>query len=145
VKLMRQNNTYKTVYHFTASHLLPGIKKNGLTKGKTPVMQGNGVLGFLDHQQWLTTDGNPINISVLDAGTFFYSRRAVKIKIVIPASFVKNLVSFDKVVEDINNMENCSALPGFDDFKEETSSWYIYKGDIPRIWIREIRHTGISK
>jgi hypothetical protein len=47
----------RTLYHFTASHLLPAILEKGLTKGVIPwTMDAQGRVGFVPGWQWLTVD-----------------------------------------------------------------------------------------
>lgn len=46
------------LYHFCAKHFLPGILRDGLTLGVTPVIE-NGLLRFEIGQQWLTAEKDP--------------------------------------------------------------------------------------
>ena len=124
-------------YHYTAKQFIQGIKQEGLTLGKTPIIR-NGVLSFLSNTQWISKDGDPENQLWAIPVSISYTRREYRLKINIPKPFLKNIISMTDFMEKYSEI----LFDGFNDYPEETEKWFIYNGHIPSRWIEQIRKTG---
>ena len=123
-------------YHYTAKQFIEGIKKYGLTMGKTPIYD-KGKLTFISNTQWITKCGDPDKQLWAIPVTIKYSRREYRLKINIPKPFMKNIISMETFMKKYKKL-----LPdGFNNFPEETKNWFIYNGHIPNKWIEQIRRT----
>ena len=124
-------------YHYTANQFIEGIKKHGLTEGKTPVID-KGELAFLVNTQWITKCADPDKQAWAIPVDISYTRREYRLKINIPKPYMMHLIDMSVFYERFKDL-----LPdGFNDFPEETDKWFIYNGDIPSRWIEQIRKTG---
>lgn len=117
------------LYHFCAKHCLPGILRDGLTLGATPVFE-NGLLRLEMGQQWLTAEKDPRKQSWNTHNLVKYNRTAVRLTVRIPDSYRKKLVKATDLAK---------ALPPegryiITDYAG-SDAWYIYKGRIPPKWI----------
>lgn len=123
-------------YHYTAKHLLPGIKKEGLTKGRTPrKTEELDKFFFVSGIQWITKDGNPYNQRWGDSKQRLgYDRNEVLIKINIPKNKIEKVFPMEYICDELGEF----MMPGFNDFPEETKDWYCYAGNIPKEWIERI-------
>lgn len=127
-----------TFYHYTAKHLIPGIKKEGLTKGVTPIRtqkQGIDRLSFLTSTQWLTISRDPREQDWAIGVSTPYSRNEARIKINIPNPYMKNVVAFDAFCKMCKDY----LWPDFDYDKQITKDWYVFLGNIPKQWIERVR------
>jgi hypothetical protein len=131
------------LYHWTAAHLIEGIKRDGLTRGRTPFFnEETNELDFLEGHIWLTSDGNYESQKWAIPVSINYSRRAWRIEVNIPGHRLGSVWSMKRVCEMLGD----GKLPGFDDHPEMTDYWYVHMGAIPRQYFKQIRcMTGGSK
>lgn len=127
-------------YHYTAKRFIEGIKREGLTKGVTPIID-NGKLLFLQNNQWITKNRNPEQQLWAIPQKISYSRREVRLKINIPKPYLKYIIT----MEDFVNRFKDFLPDSFNDFPEESKDWFIYHGQIPYSWIEEYRIIGVIK
>lgn len=123
-------------YHFTRRDAAHQIKREGLTKGVTPVKDKDQT-GFLKHTQWLTTVADQSDQKWTNGykSRFGVSRTAARVKINIPAPFMGNVMEFQEFCKLFKE-----HLPyKFDAYPELSKGWYVYLGDIPKAWIVNIR------
>lgn len=124
------------LYHFCPAHMVEGIKKNGLTLGKFPLL-GDGHTSFIDDCQWLTADPDPKNQSWATSHLIPYSRTAYRLTVEIPPSRVRKLYRALTFVKDLKP-EHREIVEGW----SGSEDWYIYKGKIPPKWIKKCERTG---
>jgi hypothetical protein len=114
------------LYHFTAKHLAKKIRKEGLTKGAIPISFDPPKIlwGYI----WLTSNHSWHQDPISHKGSLPYSRTEVRLTVHIPDN--GNLLKFD---------ENKNITPLYEDMTRygDPENWYIYKGIIPRGWIRK--------
>ena len=127
-------------YHYTAKRFIPGIKKHGLTEGRTPIINNEGYLKFIVGTQWISKESNPDNQLWAIPQEIDYSRRQCRLLIDIPEQFMKNVMSMDDFMEVAGHL----VPEGFNDFPDETKDWYIYYGRISSDWIKEYMNTGLT-
>jgi hypothetical protein len=122
------------LYHFAPTYLLEGIQKNGLTKGTFPVIRKYGPMRLLGPCQWMTNDMDFNNQSWATTRELIdYDRNDVRLMISIPKSSRIRLV------------RACDFIKGFPEDSRHivtdwpgSEHWYLYLGNIPSGWIREI-------
>lgn len=117
------------LYHFCAKHFLPGILRDGLTKGETPIIEG-GMMRLQMGHQWLTTEKDPRKQSWNTHNLVSYSRTAVRLTVSIPDSYRKKLVKATDLVKTLPP-EGRYIITDY----AGSEAWYIYKGRIPSKWI----------
>jgi len=122
------------LYHFTADQYLYGIRSEGLTKGRFPLIMKNQLI-FVKECQWLTTVSSYENQSWHDPehSTLPYDRRRNRLTINIPKDQRRLLLGWDSIKIGFGEY----FLDGFDE-NECCHHWYIYKGRIKPSWIRNI-------
>jgi len=118
------------LYHFTTATNADAIKKNGLTKGVTPVNEDEKI-AFIQHTQWLTIDPDVQNQSWATRGR---TQAVVKVNIPVPLAKEK-LIPFDIFCAALGERK----VKGFDAKPELTKYWYVYLGTIPPQWIVSVR------
>lgn len=121
------------IYHFTAAHLLPAIKRRGITMGTFPLHIGKRYK-LINNLQWLTSDPDKENQSWATKELIDYDRTAIRITVDIPEYFLENLVSAREFVKNFTG-ENKALVEEW----EGSESWFIYKGQIPPGWIVGVR------
>ena len=117
------------LYHFCAKRFLPGILRDGLTKGGTPIIE-NGIMRLQMGHQWLTAEKDPRKQSWNTHNLVTYSRTAVRLTVNIPDSYRKKLVNATDLVKTIPP-EGRYIITEY----AGSEAWYIYKGRIPPKWI----------
>jgi hypothetical protein len=123
-----QNGEGMKFYHFTATHLLPAIQREGLTKGVIPIIRDGKFYGFVGPCQWLTSNGS----FVQDWQTHShlpYRRNAVRLTIKIPKSHMDKVVPWSRL--DVPSHEVL-------DVAGDPENWMVFDGHIPAGWIREV-------
>ena len=117
------------LYHFCAKRFLPGILRDGVTLGGTPIIEG----GMMRHQmghQWLTAEEDPRKQSRNTHNLISCSRTAVRLTVSIPDSYRKKLVKATDLVKTLPP-EGRYIITDY----AGSEAWYIYKGRIPPKWI----------
>lgn len=117
-----------SLYHFTASRFVPGIMREGLTRGSIPVSLEPPRLLF--GYQWLTLNPDPARQEWAEGtGRLPYSRLEVRLKVKIPKPWRGLLLAWD----DVRHLSRLAdELSAFGD----PWNWRLYKGHIPPAWIR---------
>lgn len=122
-----------TLYHFTATRFLEGIKRDGLTKGVFPIFIDER-LSFLTQRQWLTKrEGFDQPWHDPEFTKLPYDRRQNRLTIEIPKSHRSQIQDWDHIKRTYGKY----FLPGFDSH-EDCANWVIYLGRIKPKWIKEI-------
>lgn len=124
------------IYHFTASIFLDGIFREGITKGKTPIIFKDHKALVLGHQ-WLTKK-RTFTQEWCQNDTLPYDRSEVRLDIKIPEAFQHNLMDYKKFEFWLGE----NKFPYFyeDDegnFCEDCVDWMVYFGNIPKQWIKK--------
>ena len=117
------------LYHFCAKRFLPGILRDGLTLGGTPIIEG-GMMRFQMGHQWLTAEKDPRKQSWNTHNLVSYSRTAVRLTVSIPDSYRKKLVKATDLVKTLPQ-EGRYIITDY----AGSEAWYIYNGRIPPKWI----------
>ena len=117
------------LYHFCAKRFHPGILREGLTKGWTPIIEG-GMMRLQMGQQWLTSEKDPRKQSWNTHNLVTYSRTAVRLTVNIPDIYRKKLVNATDLVKTLPP-EGRYIITEY----AGSEAWYIYKGRIPPKWI----------
>ena len=117
------------LYHFCAKRFLPGILRDGLTKGGTPIIE-NGIMRFQIGHQWLTAEKDPRKQSWNTHNLISYSRTEVRLTVSIPDSYRKKLIKATDLVKTLPQ-EGWYIITDY----AGSEAWYIYKGRIPPKWI----------
>ncbi len=127
------------LYHFTASRFIPDIKRDGLTLGMFPLLDDYGRLnGFLKPCQWLTDNRRPEQQSWATNRSLDYDRTEVRLTISIPKYHRMKLA---RAIEYVNSHHVAGSKGIVTDWPGH-EHWYMYFGNIPRGWIREIEKVG---
>ncbi len=117
------------LYHFTPEWMLPGIKKEGLTKGvlvtqfKPPK--------FKTGYQWLTINGD-WNQSWNAGSTLPYDRTEIRLTVKIPD--IHKIIKWTTGGRTLINPGIFEALSCYGD----PDNWYLYFGKIKPKWIKQI-------
>ena len=114
---------------FLRKTFLPGILREGLTKGGTPIIEGGMIRLQMGHQ-WLTAENDPRKHSWNTHNLVSYSRTEVRLTVSIPDSYRKKLVKATDLVKTLPP-EGRDIITDYGG----SESWYIYKGRIPPSWI----------
>ena len=117
------------LYHFCARRFLPGILRDGLTLGGTPIIEG-GMMRLKMGHQWLTAEKDPRKQSWNTHNLISYSRTAVRLTVSIPDSYRKKLVKATDLVKTLPP-EGRYIITDY----AGSEAWYIYKVRIPPKWI----------
>lgn len=123
------------LYHWAPRHLVDSIKRDGLTLGRTPCLEEDGSVGFLRGHNWCTTNKSYDAQNWARPLTIDYSRRAYRITINIPAHRESSVWTMDQIMAMLGD----KALPGFNDFPEETKDWRCFMGAVPPQYFTNIR------
>lgn len=117
------------LYHFTAKRFVKDIKKRGLLLGSIPISLDPPVIN--NGYQWLTSNESFDQPSLVGTGALPYSKTEVRMSVVIPDKKLGNLLKFD---------EHKELTPLYDDLTilGDPENWYVYRGMIPRGWIRRV-------
>ena len=118
------------LYHFTAAHLLPAVRKEGLTLGSIPVFKDERPVNLIPGFQWLTTNPS-FEQEWQSGGRLPYRRNAYRITVKIPRAHDGSLVPW---------LAMCPHIPGGDILNAlgDPENWMIFGGRIPPGWFREI-------
>lgn len=121
-----------TLYHFTSKYHLPGIEKEGLTRGDVPITPTGGY-----NAVWFTT--NKIIAKNAWAGGSVVNKLEVRITVELDTTDPKlhkwtNIVKSEKVEPWWADALNISGGGSAD-------NWYIYKGVIPPSMFKKIEQT----
>jgi hypothetical protein len=122
------------LYHWAADRFIASIKREGLTRGRTPFLK-DGKVDFIDGHIWLTDDGDWEHQTWAIPVSIPYSRRDWRIEINIPKHAEKNIWDRNKIKDLLGE----TMLPGFMDFPEITDHWFVHTGTIPRQWFKSVR------
>lgn len=125
----------KTLYHFTCSHQIEGVKKDGLTLGKIPLSQ----IHFKEHYQWLTSNPDWKQSWCENQILLKCDRTEWRLIIEIPDSHKINLLVW--IIAGPMLTPVFSILSMFGD----PHNWYLYDGDIPKNWFKKIEQKQSSK
>ena len=117
------------LYHFCAKRFLPGILRDGLTKGRTPIIE-DGMMRLQMGHQWLTAEKDPRKQSWNTHNLISYSRTAVRLTVSIPDNYRKKLIKATDLVKTLPQ-EVRYIITDY----AGSEAWYIYKGRIPPSWI----------
>ncbi len=122
----------KTLYHFASRIHMQSIKIDGLTQGAIP-------MGLFENPRmeygyrWLTL--NPEKAQSWTIGsTLPYDRTEFRATVTIPTSFECNLFWWLGFCSPEKNSIHIDLNDGGD-----PENWYVYRGNVPRQWIRSIR------
>lgn len=121
------------LYHFCPAHMVDDIRKYGLIKGMTPrKAKMPGEREIITNTQWLTLEPDPAKQSWATKEHITYSRTAYRVTVELPAKFAKKkLYRGLDFAEAIKYPELVTEFEGND-------KWYVYHGNIPKIWITEV-------
>ncbi len=111
------------LYHFCPAHILPGIKKEGITLGNIPLIKDNKVR-LIPDSQWLTKNDS-FDQEWEKYSTLPYRRNAYRITLKIPKTDIK-LIPWLFICRHKIFKETGEALNEFGD----PENWYIHKGRI---------------
>jgi len=124
---------FMKLYHFTAKRFLPGIQKEGLTRGGFPLLK-DGNIAMLSCCQWLTKrKGWDQAFHDPELTTLKYDRREIRLTIVIPKSRRVSLM-------DIHGMKRTfkgRLLSSFF-YDDDCENWFVFLGYVKAQWIRRI-------
>lgn len=119
------------LYHFCPEHMLPGIKKGGLTKGNIPLIT-KGKVRLLPKIQWLTL--NPSFDQEWEKySSLPYRRNDYRITLKIP-KLNENLGRWLSICQHPIFKETAEILNEYGD----PENWFIYKGRIRPGLFRDI-------
>lgn len=127
------------LYHFCPAHLLEGIKREGITLGKLPVILESGTLLY-DGCQWLTEEPDPAKQSWATSHAIGYSRTACRISIWIPKRHLRHLWKATDLVPILPER----SRPFITDWTG-SEAWYAFLGKIPAKWIQKIEQMNIKE
>lgn len=115
------------LYHFCPARMKNAILREGLTKGRYPLIESGGVAFGV---QWLTSERDPKKQTWATQNLISYSRTAYRLTINIPDSYQKKLLKALDWVEQFSegNRKAVTEWPGSD-------AWYVYLGKIPPKWL----------
>ncbi len=119
------------LYHFCPAHLLPSIKREGITKGSIPLII-KGKVTLLPDSQWLTIN-NSFDQEWEGYSSLPYRRNAYRITIKIPKT-ADDLIRWAVICQHLIFKETAEILNEFGD----PENWYLYKGRIKPGLFREI-------
>jgi hypothetical protein len=120
-------------YHFCPAHMLESILKDGITKGKLPIIIG-GKVQTADCCQWLTEEPDPEKQSWATSHMLPYSRTAYRLSIWIPKRGMKHLMRAEELLPNLPS-ESKRLITDW----EGSEKWFVYLGVIPPKWIETWR------
>lgn len=119
------------LYHFTAAHLLPSIRREGLTRGFFVRTAGSEVI-YDTHRIWLTSSPDwrqpwcDLRYSSLP-----FDRTATRILLSIPE---ENKPALERWVDIAHSCPLAVDLNAFC----QPQDWWLYNGRIPPEWFEQI-------
>lgn len=121
------------LYHFTAAHLWPSIRREGITRGVLPTLEQSGEIGITRGWQWLT-ENDSFEQSWCDSAhkSLPYDRNEVRITVCIPKAHRHTLMTW---------LEMATYLPltaAMLNSYGDPEHWFIFKGKIPPGWFRGV-------
>jgi hypothetical protein len=117
------------LYHFAPEHLIPAIKKEGLTEGVFPVLKDE-IWSLIPRCQWLTTEPDRRKQSWATRNLIQYDRTAYRLTIRIPNNRLKKLRQAAEYIKTFPENQR-----GIIESFEGSDHWYIFFGKIPPQWI----------
>lgn len=132
------------IFHFCCGKDCRGIRTDGITEGAIPTVRKaeehtkqkyNYVL--IKGWQWLTLDGDHDRQSWATKILIKENRTEYRLTIEIPEKEMDSLYDRDRLLELYPEVG-----PLFDEW-EGSENWRVFRGNIPKYWIRKIeRYTG---
>lgn len=131
-----------TLYHFCSERSIRGIMTDGITRGTVPGYmlvsaphgKKTGITCVTKGWQWLTTDGEPNGQSWATSKLIKENRLEYRLTIEIPEKELDSLYDKEKLLTVFPNHG-----PLFDEW-EGSKNWRIYRGSIPKYWIKKAEH-----
>jgi hypothetical protein len=120
------------IYHFTATHLVESIRREGVTLGLAPCFW-NGRLHFLQCI-WLTTNPSFTDQGWDTQGLIDYSRTDARFTIDIPECESGKLIHWKELYVKHRKL----PPPGFADIGR-TETWRVFEGIIKQEWIVDVQ------
>lgn len=119
-----------TLYHFTARRFLPGIRRDGLTRGFVPLSIDPPEV--LPGYPWLTTNGDWNQEWAEGTGRLPYKRNEVRITFAIPDESRCYVLHW--------LFHGPSMTPAFGELSAfgDPQNWRLYDGTVPAAWIRAV-------
>lgn len=120
------------LYHFTAAHLLDGIKNEGLTLGFVPLQLSPPK--FRRGLQWLTINSEWDQSWNGGSGLLNYSRTAYRLTVSLPNHRTDKLhrwLDYGKIMVPARMFETLNAYG-------DPQNWFLHFGPIPPRYIAEI-------
>lgn len=122
------------LYHFTAMRFAAGIRKEGLTKGGTPVVCGDGTIKMFTNTQWMTRDKKwDQAFHDPESKEWKYDRREMRLTIVIPKSQRFRLADKKGTIRIFKG----KLLPDFFSHPD-CDDWCLFYGTVKPQWIRNV-------
>lgn len=132
-----------TLYHFCCDRDMPGIRSQGITRGKVvdhkKSTSGKWVWVEFLGWQWLTYDKNRDRQSWATMKKIKYSRREYRFTVEIPEKEVGQLYDRDRLAKEIPGTEVL-----FDGWAG-SENWVVYRGKIPKYWLKKLEHWNKEK
>lgn len=129
------------LYHFCAPQFLEGIRREGLTLGRTPFQLPTGRLGFIQGTQWMTVNPdfeqawNPMD-------TIRYDRTAYRLTYAIPKDAREHLATWWQLkARMIAKLGEGCIWPHFE-VDQDLENWRIYMGRVHPVWLRKVEAKG---
>ena len=135
------------IYHFCSRHDVRGIKTDGITKGMIPSVkvetnpQGKRTetLVLYDGWQWLTMDGDHGRQSWATREVFKDDRTEYRLTIEIPEKELDCIYDRERLLKVYPEIG--PLFEGWDG----SENWRVYRGKIPKYWIKTIDHWSGEK
>lgn len=121
------------LYHFCAAHMLPSIKKQGLTLGKLPWKLTKKKVAFMQPVQWLTVNKDFAQSWMAkpeDGSLLKYDRNAYRITVVLP-DLLEGAETRERVMlwHDFRKFSQC-PLGDHLSAMGDPENWVCYFGEI---------------
>ena len=126
------------LYHFCCGKDLRGIRTDGLTKGAIPVfdtISGKQVWGLILGWQWLTVDGRHGKQAWATNELIKKDRTEYRLTVEIVGKDIESLYDRDRLLAVLPQVD-----PMLFDGWEGSKQWRVFRGSIPKYWIRKIEH-----
>ena len=120
------------IYHFCAGVMLGGILREGLTKGRCPMVTKDKV-GYVSGCQWLTAEGDRQKQSWATQIDIKYDRTEYRLKVKIPFKARHRLIRAADYIKRFPIEMRHVVL----DWKGH-EDWYVFEGKIPADWIVQV-------
>ena len=124
------------LYHFCAPQFLAGIRREGLTLGRTPFLLA-GRMGFIKGTQWMTV--NPDFEQCWNGMvTIKYDRTAFRLTYTIPKDARERLVTWWQLkARMVKKLGPGCILADFDTCGDP-ENWRVYLGHVKAGWLRGV-------